>query len=135
MTPWEVHDMAVQVARDHLEDQGLRLMSWQGNPKVDPSIWFVGTSGRPEWVVVRPARFPAGSAERPDNWAAIASSCARLGTTGHFASVAIASMDQPLQSSDEAPVPLWRGHGMEVSVTGLESATMGCPCPSRDRTA
>jgi hypothetical protein len=27
-------------------------MSWQGNPSVDPSIWFVGDSG-PEWVVVR----------------------------------------------------------------------------------
>jgi hypothetical protein len=120
MTPWEVHDMAVQVVRDYLEGQGFQLMSWQGNPEVDPSIWFVGTSKKPEWVVVRSAKFPANSAEPPGNWAAIAASCARMGTTGHFASVAVVSVEQPFQSSDEATVPLWRGHGMHVRFTGLE---------------
>ena len=59
MTPWEVHDMAVQVVRDYLEKEGFELMSWQGNPEVDPSIWFVGKTRRTEWVVVRPAKFPA----------------------------------------------------------------------------
>lgn len=119
MTPWEVHDMAVQVVRDYLEGQGFQLMSWQGNPDVDPSIWYVGNTKKPEWVVVRAAKFPAHSAERPGNWAAIAESCARISTTGHFASVALASVDQPFQSSDDATVPLWRGHGMHVRFTGL----------------
>lgn len=120
MTPWEVHDMAVQVVRDYLEKQGFQLMSWQGNPEVDPSIWFVGTAKKPDWVVVRSAKFPADSAERPDNWAAIAASCAKMSTTGHFASVAVVSVDQPFQSSDESPVPLWRGHGLHVRFAGLE---------------
>lgn len=120
MTPWEIHDMSVQVVRDYLEKQGFDLMSWHGNPNVDPSIWFVGESKKPEWVVVRSVTFPQNAAEQPSNWKGIAESCAHLSKTGHFASVAIASTDQPFTSSDEAPVPLWRGYGMYVRFTGLE---------------
>jgi hypothetical protein len=120
MSPWEIHDMAVQVVRGYLEQQGFELMSWQGNPEVDPSIWFVGKTKRPEWIVVRSARFPANSAERPSNWQAVAAQCAKLSTTGHFASVAVVSVEQSFESDDEAPVPLWRGHGMHVNFTGLE---------------
>lgn len=120
MTAWEVHDMAVQVVRDYLAKEGFELMSWQGNPEVDPSIWFVGKSKRPEWVVVRSAKYPANSAERPSNWQAIAASCSKLSPTGHFASVVMASVDQPFASSDESSEPLWRGHGMHVRFTGLE---------------
>ena len=83
-------------------------------------IWFVGKTRRPEWVVVRSAKFPASNANRPTNWAAIADGCARLSTTGHFASVAVVSVNQPFASSEEAPVPLWRGHGMHVRFDGLE---------------
>lgn len=120
MTPWEVHDMAVQVVRDHLDKQGFELMSCQGHPEVNPSIWFIGQSKQPEWVVVRFAIFPANSAERPRNWQSIAASCAKMSTIGHFACVALASLDQPFESSVEASVPLWRGHGMHVRFMGLE---------------
>ena len=120
MTPWEMHDMAVQVVRDLLEKRGFQLMSWQGNPEVDPSIWFVGETRGPEWVVVRSAMYPANSAARPDNWTVIAENCARMSTIGHFASVVLASADQPIGASGEAPMPLWRGHGMHVRCTGLQ---------------
>jgi hypothetical protein len=49
MTDWELQDFAVQVVRSDLEKNGRKLMSWQSNPNVDPSIWFVGDNG-PEWV-------------------------------------------------------------------------------------
>jgi hypothetical protein len=39
---------------------------------------------------------------------------------GHFASAAIVSANQPFQSEEEQPVPLWRGHAMHVRFTGLE---------------
>jgi hypothetical protein len=120
MTPWEVHDMAVQVVRDYLKNEGFELMSWQGNPEVDPALWFLGKTKRPEWVVVRSAVFPANSSARPNNWQAIAARCAKLGSAGHFASVAIESADQPFASLDEQPVPLWRGHAMHVQFIGLE---------------
>ena len=120
MSPWEDHDMAVQVVRDYLQNQGFELMSWQANPQVDPSIWFVGKSKRPEWVVVRAAKFPDKSAQRPANWQSIAAGCSKMSQTGHFASVALVSMDQPFASASEAPMPLWRGHAMHVRFTGLE---------------
>ncbi len=120
MTEWEIHDMAVQVVRDHLAQEGFELMSWQGNPKVDPSIWFIGKTSKPEWVVVRPVVFPANSCERPNNWQDIAAGCAKSSNTGHFASVAIVSADQPFLSLDERPVPLWRGYRMRIRFSGLE---------------
>lgn len=123
MTQWEVHDMAVQVVRGHLERQGYKLMSWQGNPEVDPSIWFIGDSKKPEWVVVRATTFPENEAMRPNNWEAIAAGCAKMSLIGHFASVAVVSIGQPFQSETEAPVPLWRGHGMNVRFTGLEKVS------------
>ena len=55
MTDWEVQDFAVQIVRDSLKKDGYELLSWNGNPEVNPSIWFVGESG-PEWIVVRPSR-------------------------------------------------------------------------------
>jgi hypothetical protein len=120
MTPWEMHDMAVQVVRDYLKKEGFQLMSWQGNPDVDPSIWFIGESKKPEWIIVRSAKFPVEETNRPQNWDDIASNCAKLSTTGHFASVTLVSVTQPFMSSAEEPVPLWRGHGMHVRFTGLK---------------
>jgi hypothetical protein len=120
MTSWEIHDMAVQVVRDRLVKQGFELRSWQSNPKVDPSIWFIGTTGKPEWVVVRSAKYPSTIASRPRNWDAISKSCARISDVGHFAMVAIANADQTVQPRDEFIMPLLRGHGMNVRFEGLE---------------
>jgi hypothetical protein len=120
MTHWEVHHMAVQVIRDHLQKKGFELMAWQANPDVDPAIWFIGKSRRPEWVVVRSATFPANSASRPENWPAIAARCSRLSSIGHFASVAVVSCEQPFDADNEAPVPLWRGHAIHAAFTMIE---------------
>ena len=119
ITLWEVHDFAVQVVRDQLKNEGYKLMSWQGNPEVDPAIWFVGDSKGPEWVVVRAVRYPVKDAKRPHNWSNIAAGCAKLGKIGHFASVAFASADQKFDTVGEEAIPLWRGHGAEVNYEGL----------------
>jgi hypothetical protein len=123
MTQWEVNDMAVQIVRNYLQAEGFEIMTWQGDPEVDPAIWFVGESKQPEWVVVRSTAFPSKQAAVPSNWDAIAAQCRRLGASGYFASVAIASANQPFASLDEAPVPLWRGHGMQIEFTGLEEVS------------
>lgn len=120
MTDWELQDFAVQVVRDQIEKEGYQVMSWQGNPDVDPAIWFVGKSKRPEWVVVRAVRYPRNQATKPANWAAIAAGCAHMSNVGHFAQVAFASTDQPFEAKGETPVPLWRGHGVHVRYSGLE---------------
>ena len=123
MTNWELHDFAVQVVRDHIAQKGRQLMSWQGNPSVDPSIWFVGENG-PEWVIVRAVRFPARDAEPPKNLEKIKSRCSRLSTVGHFASVGIASSDDAFDPNGIIPpAPLWRGHGMLVRFEGLSNVS------------
>ncbi len=119
MTDWEVHDFAVEIVRRHLTEAGSTMMSSQGNPAVDPSIWFVGANG-PEWVVVRAVRYPQTQAEPPANWNQIAAHCSAIGKVGHFASVGVASTDDAFEATVPA-VPLWRGHSMIVRFKGLAS--------------
>lgn len=120
MTPWELHDMAVQVVREYLENKGYQLMSWQGNPEIDPSIWFMGDSKGPEWVVVRATRYPESHAEPPENWKDIVLQCSTISPEGHYASVALANSEQKFDSEDEEAVPLWRGASMYIQFPGLE---------------
>ncbi len=124
MTHWELQDFAVQVVRDQITKEGYQLMSWQGNPAVDPAIWFVGKSKRPEWVVVRVVRYPLSGAARPANWGAIAADCAHMSNVGHFASVAVVSVDQVFDPTDAEAVPLWRGHGNYVRYEGLNGSVI-----------
>jgi len=121
MTDWELQDFAVQVVRNHVEDKmGYQVMSSQGNPSVDPSMWFVGEHG-PEWIVIRACRYPLLNAEIPKNLSDIAENCSRLGRKGHFASVGFANVDDAFDPSGSVPpLPLWRGHGVHVRFEGLE---------------
>ena len=119
VTPWELHDFAVQVVRYHLEKDGYQLMSWQGNPEVDPAIWFVGDSKKPEWVVVRAVRYPELKVSRPSNWQSIAEGCSRLSPIGHFACVSFASDENSFDSDENEAAPIYRGHGTGVKYDGF----------------
>ena len=118
MTDWELHDFAVQVVRDCIKKQGHELMSSQGNPSVDPSIWFIGEHG-PECVVVRAARHPLTDAEQPASLKQITERCMDMAKRVHFASVAAVSTDYDFQEGS-APVPIYRGKGMYANYKGLE---------------
>ena len=128
MTDWELQDFAVQVVRDQLTSEGRKLMSWNGDPRVNPSIWFVGDSKGPEWVVVRVVRYPAKEASLPENLEDLQANFNKRGYPGHFASVAVASVDDPFDPDAETNgniVPLYRGHGMHVRYEGLEGLGWG----------
>jgi hypothetical protein len=119
ISDWELQDFAVQIVRDHLEKTGKKLMSWQSNPAVSPSIWFIGEGG-PEWVVVQAVRYPSRKADLPANWNQIVERCARIGKAGHFASVGVANADDALDASGTvSSMPLWRGHAMAARFEGL----------------
>lgn len=125
MTDWELHDLVVQVVRQNIEKQGYKLMSFCSDPGVDPSIWFVGASGRPEWAVVRAARYPQKRAERPANMKDISASAARLSKTGHYASVSVANSDytfNPKVELSSNAIPIYRGTRLFVKYAGLEPA-------------
>jgi len=119
MTAWELHDFAVQIVRNQLVKDGYQLMSWQSNPDVDPAIWFIGDSKKPEWIVVRAARYPLKEMDRPANWNSITHNCSQMSSIGHFASVVCASTDDPFDPAGANVAPLCRGHGMHVRYMGL----------------
>lgn len=124
MTDWELLDFAVQVVRNHITNKlGFEIMSFQSNPSVDPSIWFVGENG-PEWVTVRAARYPQLEAAMPSNITDIAASCARQGKVGHFASVSVANAEDEFDPSSSPVLPLWRGHGLFPRFSGLLPASI-----------
>ena len=118
MTDWELHDFAVQGVRQQLKSEGRQLMSWQSNPGVDPSIWFVGDH-RPEWLVVRAARYAAepdvdDKASPPPDIGQIAHDSARTGRVGHFAAVTVGCID-----TMTGDVRLLRGHSLFPMFDGL----------------
>ena len=122
MTDWELQDFAVQVVRSQLEKDGRQLMSWQGDPSIDPSIWFVGDHG-PEWVVVRAARWPERDAAVPDNIDQIAADCLPTGKTGHFAVVRATNTNDHFDPQAKLSgnfIPLMRGEGISVAYNGLK---------------
>jgi len=114
MTDWELQDFAVQVVREQIEKEGHELMSWQANPGVDPSVWFVGNDG-PEWVIVRTARYPQKDAELPGNWRTVAESCSRMSKRGNFASVSVACMQTISEGGG-----LYRGYPLVTNYAGLQ---------------
>lgn len=119
MTRWELHDFAVQVVRHHLEKDGYQLMSWQGNPDVDPAIWFVGDSKKPEWVVIRATTYPDLEVPRPSNWQSIAERCSRLSEIGHFVCVSFASDENSFDGDEKEAAPIYRGYGTAVKYDGF----------------
>jgi len=113
MSDWELQDFAVQCVRQSLEAEGRRIMSSQGHPRVNPSLWFVGDEG-PEWVVVRAARYPMLTALPPDNILEIDEQLADKAVRGLFASVAFRSEEVGYD-----PSFLIRGTAIDVEFAGL----------------
>ena len=127
MTRWELQDFAVQVVRERLESEGYEVLSWQSDPRMRPSLWFVGDSGEREWVVVEATREDSLRAELPGNWDALCRTVATAGRIGHFASVGVRRADPQPAGERRWPAPLWRGHAMLARFTALESATQAPP--------
>ena len=122
MSDWEIHDFGVQIVVDHIKDKlGFEMISAQGNPKVDPSLWFKGGSG-PEWVVLRAVRYPETVGTLPNHIDAIRDSCARIGKTGHFASVCVANGDETFEYEDTGTsLSVIRGKRLFARFKGLKA--------------
>jgi hypothetical protein len=121
MTDWELQDFAVQIVRNDLVGNGKEILSWQSNPGIDPSIWFVGETG-PEWIVVRAAKYPVRELPPPQNIQEIADRCASFGNVGHFAVVSAASANDafdPRELEETYHPPLIRGEAILSSYKGL----------------
>jgi hypothetical protein len=74
--------------------------------------------------VVRAVRYPESKAAAPTYVEAIRAQCVRISRRGFFASVAVASADDPFDES-KGRMPLWRGHAMNVRFEGLQALEPG----------
>ncbi len=124
MTDWELQDFAAQVVRDDLTKEGRELMSWNGDPRITPSLWFIGDAG-PEWVIVRTRRGLAVGGDSNENLAATNDGFRFLldKGPGHYAAVAVINASDPSLSGvgeHADPMPLYRGHGMYVDYKGMK---------------
>jgi len=125
MTDWELHDFAVQIVRENLNKEGKTITSWNGDPEIQPSIWFENGSSL-EWIVVKYSRWPDDKPEIPKNIKQITEEVKKLSgiSKGNFASIGIASADDPfdpLAKNNNNFLPLFRGHGLIASYEGLIS--------------
>lgn len=116
MSDWEVHDFAIQVIVNILQEEGNKIISKQPYLRVDPSIWFFDGKEN-AYVIVRSGRYPLQEAPRPKNIEEIIQSCEPGSKTGYFASVSVANYDQ--QNTNDL-IPLYRGEGMMVRFAGIE---------------
>jgi hypothetical protein len=125
ITDNELLDLAVQIVRDKLIEEGRTIQSTQSDPMVNPSIWFAD-GDKLSWVVVKAARYPVKSAPRPHNMDEMTQSLRRSGYSGYFASVAVANANDPFDPTAEKTgnyLPLFRGTGYRCFFKGLETAT------------
>lgn len=116
MTDWELHDFAVQVVRERLKADGYTVLSSQGNPDVDPALWFAVGNAK-QWVVVRAVRFPTLVADVPHQWRDISKRCSQISPHGNFASVAVAGGET--REGQDADIRLLRGYPLFARYTGL----------------
>jgi len=122
MSPWEVHDVGIQLVADYIKKDGGEVGSYQSVLKIDPSIWFK-RDGIGSYVIVRTVRHPELNAERPTNLNETIKSIKSLKSPegkaeGYFASVGIANNEDSFDGKNS--LPLYRGGGMHIRFTGIE---------------
>jgi hypothetical protein len=109
MSAWEIHNFAIQVVRQNIEEEGHEVLSFCDLIEVNPQIWFLDEDGNKNWVIVQSST----GQELPfiDPWRGFEQSNEQLlPFNGYFAGV---------QISSEKPM-LYRGDGMFVDFEGLE---------------
>lgn len=120
MSDWDVHDMAVQVVRAKIAQDGGRVTAWQSDRLIDPSIWFESADGAVSWAVVRGVRHPAGKPPVPDDIEDIKNTVPIESARGYFCGVRVANADDPFDRDGANALPLYRGHALAIGFGGFE---------------
>ena len=122
MSDWEVHDFAISVVENKLEEEGKKVYSTCSDINLNPSLWFVENNLH-YWVVVRGQRHPSPSGERPDNIDQIAEGIPGYESNGYFAEVTVANSEDPFDPDAMKNgnfLPLYRGHPMTIKYSGIQ---------------
>ena len=117
MSPWELHDFAVQVVRNYITDKlKYKILSYQTVLGIEPQIFFEDNNGMKNWVVVRHVVYPNKEANMPANIFDIMPSLKEC--NGYFASVGFCS-------SDMSNSCLYRGEMAMINFQGMKKVAHG----------
>ena len=122
ISDWELQDFCVQVVRNKISEDGGQILSWNSNPEVTPSIFFVDSSDQQHFVVVCSARSP-DTPEPPANILEIRNRVAQHTASGYLALVEVApdTVPKDKEHGDSTGAgKLYRGHPYMVTYGGLE---------------
>ena len=118
---WEIQDIAVQVVRGIIEEQGHEVESWQGSPHLNPSIWY-RKDGVKTWVIVRACRYPQQQASLPIEINSLRQKFETNNFPGEYGLVSLVGVDSENQSdTDSASNKIYRGHMISAQFRGLVS--------------
>lgn len=119
---WELQDFCVQVVKDEIKEHGGQILSWNSNPEVMPSIFFVDSSDQHHFVVVCSARSP-DTPEPPANILETQNRVAQQTTSGYLALVEVepdTALEEKENGDSTGSGQLYRGHPYMVTYSGLE---------------
>ena len=109
MSNYEMQNFAIQIVRDHLQKDGLKLESFCDAPGITPQVWFQDKNGKMCWVCVAYGS-NAKNVKTPDISKFLNGALADY--DGYFAPVGI----QPIEGDKP-----YRGIGYYVDYSGLIS--------------
>jgi hypothetical protein len=120
MTPWEIHDVGVDAARQFLSKNGWTVTSWQSDLEVDPSI-FAGKDGQLCGFVVRSASVGLEKGARPTNAKQIAERMRSRGWGAKFIGLKITAHDDELDARvQHPPRPIYRRSRLHCTPVEIE---------------
>ena len=90
MGDWEIHDVGLQLARSHLNENGWKIEQWQSDRHVFPSLIAVKEEQRFAFVVSNSIQPHSEKGQRPDNVVSIRSRMEQLGLIPKFIGLAVA---------------------------------------------
>jgi hypothetical protein len=130
MSEWELRNFAIQVVRDHVEEQLKgRILSFCDVIGIDPQIWFEDASGSRCWVVVRFCRTIQGG-EKNEFIGLEKTNPQLCDFDGFFAAVSATSSEAvlldlsgkiiPPSRRFDGSAPLYRGDGFFLKFSDME---------------
>ncbi len=92
MTDWEIHDVGIQMVRNHLIENGWEINSWQSDLEVDPSI-IAQKDDELHAFVVRNSNKGKEVGKRPENYKNITLQMADRGVSTKFVGLKVSAAD------------------------------------------
>ena len=117
MTDWEIQDFAVQYCKNYVGDNlGLKICSSQGNPEVNPSIWFSDNDNIGA-VIITSKRYGQDKSLSSNELKKIIKSINYIAHDIYTITVELCS---PNQKNIDEILPLYRGHATELKFSDFK---------------